>query len=625
MLPIYALQSGSSAPLPDPAVLSSLSYDQGQPEGGGASIVLQGSGFTGATDVDFGGSSASFTIDSDTQITATLPAHAAGVVDVTVVNAGGSSNALSFEFWSPASLSLTFWGRDYDGTPPLPGTASAGVSGSQDATTDGDDPSASADLNGYGTIADDGYLVLDDNQDDYLDSSGFSGWVFFKPNTASAHVPLPDPYDNAGLLGDKSGAMGVTFTKRGFGVYCIAGGYVEAIAPAGVGEWMLGRFRHDGTDLEVGVNGDPMTTVSAPTPDVEDSGRVMQIGRAYLTSIDGDIAEAGLTKSVLNDATFTKLLKYGKQRFAEDLITAPAITGISPALGDVGGGISVTITGVGFTGETTATIGGTSCTSVVVVDDNTITCVTPAKSAGSYDVQVGSIPALASAFESWSPASESLTVLLLPGSYAKPGSTGTWTRTASAGTSGNSGRDVSEGTNPPTDSSGIPDFDGTNDQLVNGTLAFSTIASAGAGTMLAIFRADTLAAAGTNTVDNTGIISDGAGGYVAMTVSASGFGGYIYSSGHKQPTKTAMSTGTWYLGVVRWDGSHVSHALNDAWETPVSAGNVGSLTGTIRVGRNYLSKYFDGRMRMVAIAASALSDAVCSKFYVWATGKGYLA
>lgn len=49
---------------------------------GGETVVLSGEGFTGVTDVRFGGMSASFTVDSDTQITATTPAHTAGVVDV---------------------------------------------------------------------------------------------------------------------------------------------------------------------------------------------------------------------------------------------------------------------------------------------------------------------------------------------------------------------------------------------------------------------------------------------------------------------------------------------------------------------------------------------------------------
>lgn len=61
------------------------------PASGGTSVAIAGTGFTGATGVAFGGVAASFTVNSDTSITAVAPAAAAGAVDVTVTNAGGSS------------------------------------------------------------------------------------------------------------------------------------------------------------------------------------------------------------------------------------------------------------------------------------------------------------------------------------------------------------------------------------------------------------------------------------------------------------------------------------------------------------------------------------------------------
>lgn len=52
---------------------------------GGYPVTINGEGFTGATRVEFGGVAASdFTVVSDTQITATAPAHSAGTVDVVV-------------------------------------------------------------------------------------------------------------------------------------------------------------------------------------------------------------------------------------------------------------------------------------------------------------------------------------------------------------------------------------------------------------------------------------------------------------------------------------------------------------------------------------------------------------
>ena len=55
-------------------------------------MTITGSGFTGATEVDFGGiPAADFVVNDDTSITATSPAANAGTVDVTVTTVGGTS------------------------------------------------------------------------------------------------------------------------------------------------------------------------------------------------------------------------------------------------------------------------------------------------------------------------------------------------------------------------------------------------------------------------------------------------------------------------------------------------------------------------------------------------------
>jgi Bacterial Ig-like domain (group 3)/IPT/TIG domain len=65
------------------------------PAAGGTSVVIAGTGFSGATAVDFGSTAAtSFTVNSDTQITATSPSSA-GVVDVRVTTAVGGTSATS--------------------------------------------------------------------------------------------------------------------------------------------------------------------------------------------------------------------------------------------------------------------------------------------------------------------------------------------------------------------------------------------------------------------------------------------------------------------------------------------------------------------------------------------------
>ncbi len=84
-----------------PPTLTSINPSSG-PSAGGNQVVLTGTGFTGATNVNVGAlnvSSSNFTVDSDTQITIpSFPAHAAGGVLVSVDTPGGTSNTQSYTY-----------------------------------------------------------------------------------------------------------------------------------------------------------------------------------------------------------------------------------------------------------------------------------------------------------------------------------------------------------------------------------------------------------------------------------------------------------------------------------------------------------------------------------------------
>ena len=67
---------------------------------------------------------------------------------------------------------------------------------------------------------------------------------------------------------------------------------------------------------------------------------------------------------------------------------APDLTAINPATGTAAGGTSVTLSGTYLSGTTAVTFGGTNATSFLVVDDSTITAITPPKAQGVYDVAV---------------------------------------------------------------------------------------------------------------------------------------------------------------------------------------------------------------------------------------------
>ncbi len=66
----------------------------------------------------------------------------------------------------------------------------------------------------------------------------------------------------------------------------------------------------------------------------------------------------------------------------------PTLTSISPANGKIAGGTSMTLTGTGFLGGASATIGGTSCSNPNLVSSTTMTCTIPTHLASTYDVQI---------------------------------------------------------------------------------------------------------------------------------------------------------------------------------------------------------------------------------------------
>jgi hypothetical protein len=93
-----ALAASRATPGAAAPVVTAISPSMGA-GGGGTTVTLTGTGFTGATSVQFGTSSATtMTFVSDAQITATSPAGS-GTVDVTVTTpAGTSTNSAADQF-----------------------------------------------------------------------------------------------------------------------------------------------------------------------------------------------------------------------------------------------------------------------------------------------------------------------------------------------------------------------------------------------------------------------------------------------------------------------------------------------------------------------------------------------
>lgn len=91
---------------PPAPTVTAVSPNTGSTAGGGT-VTITGTGFVATPTVTFGGTSASRTFVSSTTLTATVPAHAAGIVNVVVTNPDTQSGTLSngFAYLPPPSAS----------------------------------------------------------------------------------------------------------------------------------------------------------------------------------------------------------------------------------------------------------------------------------------------------------------------------------------------------------------------------------------------------------------------------------------------------------------------------------------------------------------------------------------
>lgn len=321
-----------------PPTISALNYTQGDTLGGGQSISISGSNLTGATGVSFGGSAATFTVVSDTLITATLPAHVAGSVSVTVTSPGGTSNAASFEFWDPSLLTSTtgLW-ENYTGAPWAARAGSIGGNLAAPATA----PTVGTGAGGF-TSADTGaattqYLRSEtpNNIEEYITVNdaaanpgpGSTVWALYKPRTAAANN-AGAPYLNPGVVCTNAGGY-FLMSHSDAGLVCNVydGTYDEVTAPCtrgtgagGVGAWHMGVFVYDGANASASIDGSLLSAASVPQGLAASPGLDLYFlqpcsNYASNTPLDGEILAFGTTKGVSTDVDVTKLRNWAKQRF----------------------------------------------------------------------------------------------------------------------------------------------------------------------------------------------------------------------------------------------------------------------------------------------------------------------
>ena len=125
----FGIVAFGAPPLAPAPAVTGVSPSRG-PQAGGTAVTITGTGFTGATTMHFGTTAASsFTVNSDTQITATAPAAASpDSVDVTVTTPAGTSAASAADLYNYIARPAV------TGVSPASGPAAGGNHGDQAGT-----------------------------------------------------------------------------------------------------------------------------------------------------------------------------------------------------------------------------------------------------------------------------------------------------------------------------------------------------------------------------------------------------------------------------------------------------------------------------------------------------------
>lgn len=395
---------------------------------GGTSVTVTGTSFTGATAVVFGSTNAaSFTVDSDTQITAASPAYSAGLVDIAVTTPWGtstSSSADQFTFISPpvvTGLNPT--------TGPLAGGTSVVISGTGfgGATTvifgatpvpflvnSGTQITATAPAHAAGTID---VTVTTPYGTSALTAA--DRFTYVSPPTVTGINPATGP--TAGgttvtVTGTSfSGSTAVSFGGSPAASFTVSSGtQITATSPAHVAGTVditvttpYGTSATGAPDQFTYVAPPAVTGVNPATGPTAGGTSVVVTGTALAGASAVKFGGANASSFTVNSATqvtatspagsagtvdITVTTPYGTSATSvSDRFTympPPAVTGISPAAGPTAGGTSVVITGSTFGGATSVKFGAASAASFTVTSDSQITTTSPAASAGVVDVTV---------------------------------------------------------------------------------------------------------------------------------------------------------------------------------------------------------------------------------------------
>ena len=324
-------------------VITGLNPTSG-PAAGGTLVTITGTGFTGATKVNFGATAAlAFSVVNDTTIDAeTNPGT--GTVDVTVITpAGTSATSPADQFaFNAAAPTVT-------GLSPTSGPAAGGTL----VTITGTGFTGATAVN-FGTTAATNLTVVSDTSITANSPAG-TGNVDVTVVTPAGTSPT-SPADQFTF----NAAAAPTITGLSPTSGPAAGGTLVTITGTGFTGATAVNF---GTTAATNLTVVSDTSITADSP-----------------AGTGDVDVTVVTPAGTSPTS-------PADQFTFNAVTAPAVTGLSPTSGPAAGGTLVTITGTGFTGATAVNFGTTAATNVTVVSDTSITADSPA-GTGIVDVTV---------------------------------------------------------------------------------------------------------------------------------------------------------------------------------------------------------------------------------------------
>jgi hypothetical protein len=326
--------NGSSAPVagdafsfvPRPAV-TGVSPALGSPNGGTA-VTISGSGFTGATQVEFGTIAATFQVISDGQITAVSPPGTPGLRGISVTTVGGRSpsvDADQFSYVAGPVIASVIYGSGL----------------------------ASATSVSFGGVPATRFQVVSAGEISAVSPPGAAGSRNLSVTTpAGSSVPVagdvfsyvPRPVVTGVSLGLGTSAGGTRVTVFGSGF--------TGATSVSFGTTAAPTFRV--------VSDGEITTASPPSAP----------GQQHVS-----VTTAGGTSTRVDADLFT-------------YVPPPAISGVTPSLGPPAGGTSVMINGFGFAHATSVSFGATPAVSFQVLSAGQIRAVVPAGSPGLAYIDV---------------------------------------------------------------------------------------------------------------------------------------------------------------------------------------------------------------------------------------------